>query len=339
MSFGANTLSPVKGPREARTFPRFTTPMQVRIGDEHYEVFNWSTQGLGVINIPSDIAVGNVIHLVLLIKTDEANIRIDLTAEIIWRNMGTKRCGMVFLNPEPKKVALMNELMDINLSLSDKMYAKQTFGIVKADLEQAKLSSGLEQVKRIIGLLLFAAIGVGSLLLLANMLYNRLFVFEAASASIFSETTDITSPAEGIIKNIIAPGVVKQGQTLSTITLPSGQSSVVVSPCACETVSIIKRNGSFVRAGETLINLVKSNAKPVVSVRIAFHHLERVVKGASVNLLFLDGTAIKGAKMREMEKNFDDHNSLVTIYVEPGRLLTPSQVGQPVYALVDTGPW
>jgi hypothetical protein len=339
MSVATSTVSLIKGPRETRKFPRLTIPMSVRVNDIIYAVFNWSTDGIGVTNFSSEILSGQVINIGLLLDTGDATIRIDLIAKVIWTNPATKQCGMQFVNPELKKVTLMNEVIGLNLTKYSKKSANQTFGIEGNDKELAEFSSGRERVKRIIGLCLFAAVGVSSVLFLGKLLYDRMFLFEAASASVFSETTSLMAPGEGIVKNIVAAGTVKDGQVLAKIELTTGGIAEVLSSCACETISILKKNGSFVRAGEPVINLVKADAKPVVSVRIAFHDLERVVKGASLSLLYLDGTAVNGATIKELPKIVDDRSSLITLYVDAGRELTPSQVGQPVYAVINTAPW
>lgn len=339
MSVATSTVSLVKGSRETRKFPRLTIPMSVRVNDTIYPVLNWSTDGIGVTNFDFEISAGDIIPISLLLKTGDATIRVDLMAKVVWSNPAARQCGMQFVNPEPKKVALMNEVIGLNLNNYGEKSTSQTFGIVKEGQEMTVLSSARERMKRVIGLCLFGIIGVSSVFFLGKLLYDRMFLFEAASASVFSETVSLMAPGEGIVKDIIPAGKVKDGQVLAKIELTTGGVAEVLSSCACETISIVKKNGSFVRAGEAVISMVRTDAKPVVSVRIAFHDLERVVKGASLSLLYLDGTEIKGAKIKELPKVVDDSSSLVTVYVDAGRELTSSQVGQPVYAVIDTGPF
>jgi hypothetical protein len=338
MNVAENKLSLIKSPRETRRFARLTIPANVRVQDKDYPVRNWSTDGVCLHKIDFVIAEGKSVSIRLLLATADANIGIDLMAKVVWCDPVTKQCGMRFVNPEPKKVALMEEVIGLNLSQYGKKPAQLRAGMIRGEREIVESGSTGGRMKRIAGLLLFAAVGLSSALFLGKTLYDRQFLFEAASASIFAETVSLAAQGEGTVKNIVGGGTVKDGQVLAQISLASGGSLDVRSSCACETVSILKQNGSFVRAGETVINLVKVDARPFVSVRVAFHDLERVVKGATVSLLYLDGTAVKGAKIRELSKVADDRSSFVTLYVEAGRDLSPSQVGQPVYAVIDTGP-
>jgi PilZ domain len=339
MNMAANTLSLIKSPRETRRFARLTIPANVRIHEKLYTVRNWSTDGVCLSNSDFLTSEGKAVSMRLLLASPDANIGIDLTARVIWCNAVTKQCGLQFVNPEPKKVALMEDVIGLNLRQYGKTSANPATGRNRTAKDIVEPGTAGGRVKRITGLLLFAAVGLSSALFLGKTLYDRQFLFEAASASIFAETVGLSSQVEGTVKNIIGSGIVKEGQVLAQVTQASGGSTDIRSSCACEIVSILKQNGSFVRAGETVINLVKVDAKPVVSVRVAFHDLERVVKGATVSLLYLDGTSVKGANITELTKVVDDRSAFVTLYVEAGRDLNPSQVGQPVYAVIDTGPW
>jgi PilZ domain/HlyD family secretion protein len=339
MNVAANTLSLIKSPRETRRFARLTIPATVRLHDKVYTVRNWSTDGVCLSNCNFLFAEGKAVSMRLLLAMADANIGIDLTARVVWSDPLTKQCGLQFVNPEPKKVALMEEVIGLNLRKYGKTSATRAPGMTRVASDIAEPGPAGGRMKRVAGLLLFAAIGLSSALFLGKTLYDRQFLFEAASASIFAETVNIAAQGEGTVSNIIGGGIVKEGQVLAQIALASGGNSDIRSSCACEIVSILKQNGSFVRAGESVINLVKVDAKPVVSVRVTFHDLERVVKGATVSLLYLDGTTVKGAKITELTKIVDDRSSFVTLYVEAGRDLSPAQVGQPVYAVIDTGPW
>ena len=339
MNAAVGTATLIKAPRETRKFPRLTVPMDVRINNIIYPVSNWSTDGIGVANFNPEFPAGHVVSVGVLLMTSGGTIRVDLRARLVWKSPATQQCGLQFVNPEPKKVTLMNEVISLNLSGQIGHSANQAFGLAKKEQGVASFKSRGEGVKRIIGLCLFALIGASSVLFLGKILYGRMFLFEASSASVFSDTISLTSPAEGIVREILSAGTVKNNQALAKIDLPAGSVFEILSPCDCEAISVFKKNGSFVRAGETVTNLVRTDAKPVVSVRIAFHDLERVVRGAKLSLLYLDGTEVKGARIIELPKIADDSSSLVTLYVDAGRALLPSQVGQPVYAVIDTGPW
>lgn len=189
------------------------------------------------------------------------------------------------------------------------------------------------------GLGLFAILGVFAAIFLFKLVYAKLFLVEASSASIFSDVTNVASPFEGTLIDVQSIGPVKLNQVIAKISQPSGTASEILSPCDCEVVSVTDRNGSYVGLGQVVAVLVRSDAKPTVSVRIPFQELERVVKGATVSLTYLDGRAVSAAKVIGFPKVSNEASAIVTVFVEAGLELKPSQVGEPVYAQINVAPW
>ena len=74
-------------------------------------------------------------------------------------------------------------------------------------------------------------------------------------------------------------------------------------------------------------------------VAVAFPDIGRVYEGASVDLRFLSGPSVHGARITSIQSLSGRQSGLVTVEVDPGLPLNPAQYGEPVYARFDTAPW
>ncbi len=349
MNMHAATALKPKAVRESRNFPRVQLPLETKIGDTFFRVLDCSSNGMGIIGIPAKLSLGENVSAQIYATTTEGKIRLDLEAQLVWSDEKLQRSGWRFMDVRPNQTKLIEELILLYASgklqpvtshgSAQNLVMTSTANISEIDKEATVATSSSIGLRRIIGLCFFALLGILAALYLGKMVYSKLFLIEASSASIFSPASSMTSPVDGTIEELQAEGSVKTKQVIAKIRQPSGIISEILSPCDCEVVSVNSRNGSFVAAGRVVSVLVASDAKPTISVRLPFQDLERVLRGAKVDLLYLDGQAVKGAKIINLPKVSEEASTIVTLIVEAGRDLKPSQVGEPVYAQINTAPW
>jgi hypothetical protein len=349
MNAQAATMVQVKTPRESRKSARVKLQLEAKIKDKLYPLIDCSTDGIGVAGVIPNVSIGETANVQIYAATSEGKIRIDLTANQIWLDHKKKRSGWQFIGITAQQTNMIDELTllfaggklkstpSLELALVTNSKTQKIEKNVEADV--SKSGSIGNTVRRIIGLCIFAVLGILAALFLGKLIYSKLFLIEATSASIFSPVINITSPVEGTMGALLAEGKVTENQVIAKITQSSGTVTELSSTCNCEVISTSLSNGSFVGAGQVVSVLVPSDAKPTVSVRLPFQDLERVVHGAKVDLLYLDGQSVKGAKIIGLPKITEETSTIVTLYVEAGRDLKPSQVGEPVYAQVNTSPW
>lgn len=196
-----------------------------------------------------------------------------------------------------------------------------------------------EGLRRLVGLGLFTLLGGTAALFLGTSIYDRLFVFEAASAQVAFDTVEVDSPVAGTLTSIAAPGPISNGTTLFSIVDAEGVVTEVASPCTCEVAEGGRGFGAFVSAGAVVTQLVRTDSTPRVLVSVNFPDVRRVYEGAAVDIRYLDGETIRSAKIASIRSLGGQQSGLVTIEVDPGRALRPSQFGEPVYARFDTAPW
>jgi uncharacterized protein (UPF0333 family) len=347
MKVHAGLTPNTKVQRESRKFPRVQLPLEVKFEDSSYRLLDCSVNGIGVAGLPGKVVVGETTDLKIYFPAHEGKVRLDIKARLVWIDKVAKRSGWLFIGIRPDQKKLISELTLLYASgqleesegqvLTMKPEIKSAVaGKLQASPAQVSSSFG---IRRVVGLCLFALLGVLAAAFLFKLIYSKLFVIEAASASIFSVVTSVASPFEGTLTEVQSKGHVKANDVVAKITQPSGTVSDIKSPCDCEVISAVDRSGSYVGLGQVVAVLVRSDTTPTVSVRIPFSDLDRVVKGANVRLTYLDGRTVKSAKVVGFPKVSDEASAIVTLFVEAGLDLKPSQVGEPVYAQIDLAPW
>lgn len=341
------TLTPTIVVRETRKFPRVQMPLQVNFNDIFYQSLDCSVNGIQTSGTPHKLAVGDTANLKIYAPTAEGKIRIDVKGQLIWTNKIGNRSGWLFINIRPEQQKLIAELTLLyasgQLQQTEGQLLKMTSETSKNELRknsaEVALTPSLPKVRLIMGLIMFAVLGIVAALFLFKLIYAKMFLVEASSANIFSAVTSVASPVEGTLIEIQKSGAAKPNQVIAKISQPSGTSSDIISPCDCEIISASDRVGTYIGLGEVVAVLVRQDSKPSVAVRIPFNELERVVKGATVTLTYLDGRTVKAAKIVGYPKVGDEPSTIVSLFVEAGLELKPSQVGEPVYAEINVAPW
>jgi hypothetical protein len=339
--------------RREREFPRFKIELAAIIDGEKVTVCDWSVAGLGLSNTKRALIADEEILVELLIETEGSTLRLPLNTRVVWVKSAEARAGLQIVEPE-EKTAPLSDFADLYLAgriaqdgsqilvLGSQMAEKEKTKAAVANTQVA--STGENLTRRILGLVVFLVIGLAAFAFLSNIVYKRLFTFEAVSANIAADTTVVYQPRDGIVEFAKLGDDVKQGERIATITLTppasSDQATVdVLSPCDCYVVSLDHPGSTYGRAGGRMLTLVGKDAAMFVSIRLPFRRLPALSEKPHISLTYLDGAVTKGVEVISVPKVTEYTVTQLELRVRPGRELAAAMVGQPVLATFDTAPW
>jgi hypothetical protein len=336
--------APQKKPREYRTNPRFKLPATLVVEGTEVAVADWSRSGIGFHAPGADLTPGEIMPAELRFDFPRASVSTTIDAEVRYFDGRTGRGGLSYTLRRPEDGTILDFI--INEHLAGRIMS--TDGVLATSestrAHPAPVAARRESLvggitRRVVGLGLFTLGGALALYFLGSSIYNRLFVFEAVSAQVSAETVDLDAPVAGTIVALAAPGPIAPGAPAFSVVDAFGGRTDVPSPCDCEVAEGGRAVGSYASPGSVVQRLIPVDAQPVVAVSVAFPDVSRIYDGAAVDLKFIDGTTVSGARIVSVENLREQGTGLVTVTVDPGQAIPPARFGEPVYARFDTAPW
>jgi hypothetical protein len=339
--------------RREREFPRFKLPLSALIDGRRVQVCDWSVAGLGLASADLVQKPGDLLNLTLLMETEGSCLDLALKTRVVWVRAAERRAGLQILDPQDQ-TAPLGDFADLYLAgrvvqSGSKIHVLGTQMVEKEDakatvVDTVKSSTGSGLGGRIFGLLIFSVVGLAAFFFLFNIVYKRLFTFEAVSASIAAETVTVFQPRDGLVEFADLPQKVKRGDRLATITVDAPVDGAnpkvdVLSPCDCYVLSVDSPGATYGRAGSRMLSLSREDAALYVSVRIPFRRLASISDEPQISLTYLDGSTVNDLGIISVPKVTEYTATQLEIQVQPGRDLDPSMVGQPVLATFDVAPW
>lgn len=345
-----NVVAQTKRPE--RRFPRYKLPLEANILGKTVTVCDWSQAGLGLSGIKDMVSAGEIHPITVFLKTDGSTLSLDLKARIVWTNREEKRAGLEILDPEEKTRPLA-DFADLYLAGRLVEDEDKKIHILGNDMSQEEKTSppvttpyepeSANVFGRVFGLLVFAFVGFIAFWFLFDVVYKRLFTFDAISASVTAQVVTVYHPRDGIIEYTPTDGTVARGDRLAVVRLDTpdlngNRTLDILSPCDCTVISQNRPSLTFARAGTEVLTLVSDATKPHISLRVPFRRLSVISKEPRISLTYLDGQSVEDVKILSVPKVTEFTATQLEILVEPGRELDPSMIGQPVYAVFDTAP-
>ena len=330
--------------RELRANPRFKLPAVLVVEGAAVEVFDWSKSGVGFHAPGANLAPGETMPAELRFDFPAASLRMAIDATIRHYDPQSGRGGLSYTLRRPEDGTIRDFIIDEHLAgrimSTDGLLANsESTRANPAPVVRRRESFAGGITRRVVGLALFTLGGALALYFLGSSIYNRLFVFEAVSAQVSATTVDLDAPVAGTIVALAAPGHLAPGAPAFSIVDAFGSRTDVPSPCDCEVAEGGRSVGSYASPGSVVQRLIPIDAQPFVSVSVAFPDVSRIYDGAAVDLKFIDGTTISGARIVSVENLREQGSGLVTVTVDPGLAIPPARFGEPVYARFDTAPW
>jgi hypothetical protein len=330
--------------RELRVNPRFKLPAILVVDGIEVEVLDWSRSGVGFLAPAADLASGETMPAELRFDFPRASLAMAIEAEVRHFDPRTGRGGLSYTLRRPEDGGILDFIINEHLagrimSTDGVLGTSDTTRAHPAPVARRRESLLGGITRRVVGLALFTLGGALALYFLGSSIYNRLFVFEAVSAQVAATTVDLDAPVAGTIVAMALPGPIAPGAPAFGIVDAFGGRTDVASPCDCEVAEGGRAVGSYASPGSVVQQLIPIDAQPFVSVSVAFPDVSRIYDGATVDLKFIDGTAVSGARIVSVENLREQGSGLVTVTVDPGFAIPPARFGEPVYARFDTAPW
>lgn len=333
-----------KKAREYRNHPRFKVPATLVIDGAAFDVLDWSQSGVGFIAPHADLTAGEIVPAELRFDFPGASMAMAIEATLRHFDRKSGRGGLSYTLRRPEDGTIRDFIINEHLagrimSTDGLLSTSEATRATPKPVAAPRQSSASGFIRRTVGLGLFTLGGALALYFLGSSIYNRLFVFEAVSAQVSATTVDLDAPVAGTIVALAAPGHIAPGAPAFSIVDAFGGQTDVQSPCDCEVAEGGRAVGSYASPGAVVQRLIPVDAQPFVSVSVAFPDVSRIYGGAAVDLRFIDGSAVDGARIVSVENLREQGSGLVTVVVDPGQPILPARFGEPVYARFDTAPW
>ena len=333
-----------KKPRELRNNPRFKLPATLVMEGAEIAVTDWSRSGVGFLAPRADLTPGETLPAELRFDLAGASMGLAIEAQVRHFDRRSGQGGLSYTLSRPEDGTILDFI--INEHLAGRIMSTQgllgTADATRANPKPAtphRENAAAGFTRRVVGLGLFTLGGALALYVLGTSIYNRLFVFEAVSAQVTAETVDLDAPVPGTIVALAAPGPIAPGAPAFGIVDAFGDRTDVASPCDCEVTEGGRAVGSYASPGSVVQRLIPVDARLFVAVSVAFPDVSRIYDGAAVDLKFIDGTTVSGARIVAVENLREQGSGLVTVTVDPGLPISAARFGEPVYARFDTAPW
>jgi alginate biosynthesis protein Alg44 len=332
-----------------RQHTRYRLPLLVTFAGTTYRAADWSVGGLGLEGVDLDIGVGTMHPLELLFAFQGFTLTVRVDAEIRHVNRQQRRVGFRFIDLTMQQLSLIQFVIDAHLSgevvdggdLLEVTVRDNTAAPRKE--AQAVVETRGHKVRRIAHRVFsygtIAAVFAGVIGFVGTNLYDRLFVVRPAMASITGDLVVVAADVPGRVSGLAAPGPIAAGAAAFTLTAPDGTTTTVASPCDCRVLAQDVTDGAVVRAGETVLSLVAPDAKPGVTVAVAYDDLDRLVPGTVARIQYLDGAEAVVGDIRfkpALLGSGEGAAARALVDLDPGRVLDPSMIGQPVNVWFDT---
>jgi len=330
-----------------RQHPRYRLPMRATIEGTTYQVHDWSMNGFAIET--GGFTVGKNFMASLTIPFDGYEFAVTVPSEVLYSSTPMKRTSLVFLDLEDGQAGLLQYITDAVLSgevvragdILD-VARRSDAGRVKQIPAPPKMNTGARLAfigRRLAASAGVLAIGAALVAFLSANVYDELYVVRSQSGSVAAKTVNVASPAVGRLGFLNQKREVTLGEPLMTLNPAVGNPITVQSPCDCVQVEQRFANGDFVKVGEPIIRLMRTDAPVVVSAAVPSDKLMSLYGARTATLVYADGTRVNDAKILWLpgkgENQVDLPREPLTVVVDPEKKLSTDMIGQPVEVTFD----
>ncbi len=331
-----------------RQHTRYKLPLDVTFAGRAHRAVDWSVAGVGIEGVEIDIGVGSVHPLLLEFPFRGFTLAVGLTGEIRHVSRQTRRAGFRFVDVTDEQVALLQFVVDAHLA-GDVIDGGDVLEVVARDnraparrkAEVAPETPGRRARRiaaRAVSYGIIAAVFAGIVGFVGANVYDRLFVVRPAMASVTGDTLVLAPGIDGRISGLAAGGGIAAGDVAFTVTGADGVETPVESPCDCRILAAEVSEGAVVRAGQTVMTLVAPDSRPAVTAALAFDDIDRLGPGTVARIRYLDGveTTVDRIRFQPALLGAGNPGAHALVELDPGRVLGPEAIGQPVSVSFDT---
>jgi len=346
---GAEVTKLVHESETQRQFVRVHLPARITIDHKNYDVTDLSSGGLSFKDPENTYRKGQVFELLLVLPFPSFSMDVSLNVEVVHTSPTKETVGCRFTDLSSDQLAVLHHVLrsfiagEIVVS-NDLLNTVSRENFVKMrGQSQEELKSGFWR-KQIIPLLFIVALGSGAFWLIAQNVYQGMFIIESAQAHIAAPTISLRAPQNGYFQTDLDVTVSKvsvkqdfgkvrsEGRFLGS----TGELSVVVeSPCDCYIEKLNVQNGEYVPEGFVLANLVKADSPVSVDAIVPTKDALRMKIGKPADIRVGGGDIVFTGVIDSMDINnlpVPMEGSLDTgtrVIVKPDQKLPVELVGRP----------
>jgi alginate biosynthesis protein Alg44 len=316
--------------------------MRATINGHTYAVYDWSMNGFSV--EAGGFSIGKKVVAHLSIPFEGYDFSLVVPSEVLYSSGSIKRTSFLFSDLDESQAGLLQYVTDAVLAgevvkagdildiarRSEATRGKQIPAAARMST-RAKLAHIGRRLAASAGVL---AIGAALVAFLTANVYDELYVVRSESASVSAKTVNVASPAVGRIGFLNNKREIALGEPLMTINPAIGNPITVQAPCDCVQVERRFADGDFVRMGEPIVRLMRSDAPIVISAVVPADKLISLYGVKKASIIYADGVRVNDADilwLPGMNSNMVDlPREAQTVVINPKKELSSDMIGQPV---------
>ncbi|TYC64034.1 PilZ domain-containing protein [Stappia sp. BW2] len=336
-----------------RQHPRFKLPLMVTIKDRKFMAADWSVGGIALQNADQALKVGEPVELTMSFNLQGYSLSLKMNGIVRYNRRDIGRCGIEFTDVTQRQLTLIRFMIDSYISgqlvdagdVLEFMSRDNSAKARKKELEKAANDDGspslLAIVRRVLGFTLTFGLALLALAYLGVSAFNRIFVFDAKSATVESELVSLPAPSSGFVTSFADKTSFKAGEPVYVfVDIQTNEPTTIFSPCSCDVVGEIPAEGDYVARGQSPVKFFDSFAPSFVKAKVSFDDVSRLGSGTSTLISFMDGSEVKLSSLPEqvlqniVNPEVLDDNVYLRIPVE--RDISASDIGLPVRVRFNT---
>lgn len=336
-----------------RQHPRYKLPLMVSIKDKKFMAADWSVGGLALQNADQSFKSGEALDLTMIFNLQGYSISQKMTGIIRYNRRDIGRCGIEFTDVTPQQMTLIRYMIDCYIagqlvdsgdvlefmSRDNSAKARKKAQDKAANDDSSRSPFGI--FKQVVGFSLTFGLALLALAYLGVSAFNRVFVFDANSATVESELVGLPAPSSGFVTSFVDKTSFEAGEPVYVFKdINTGDLTTIVSPCNCDITGPIPVENDYVARGNSPVKFFDTSASSHIKAKISFDQLLRLKETTGARISFLDGTEIKlDGLPEETLKNtvkpeaLDDH---VFVYIPVDKDFSATDLGLPVRVRFNT---
>lgn len=336
-----------------RQHPRFKLPLMVSIKDKKFMAADWSVGGLALQNADPTLKVGEPVELTMIFNLQGYSVSLKMEGIIRYNRRDIGRCGIEFTDVTNRQLTLIRYMIDCYISgqlvdagdILEFMSRDNSAKARKKALDQAanddRSRSPIRIMQQVFGFTLTFGLALLALAYLGVSAFNRVFVFEANSATVESELVALPAPSSGFVTSFTDKTSFSAGELVYVfVDIQTNEQTSIYSPCNCDVVGEVPAEGDYVARGQSPVKFFDKLAPSFVKAKVSFEDISRLNTQTNTTISFMDGSDITLDSLPEaIMKNIINPEALddnVYLHIPVDRAFTANDIGLPVRVRFNT---
>lgn len=258
-----------------RQHVRLALPARAVLEGKEYDVKDISCGGIALRDVKGNFPKGKALPLEVRLAFDGFSFALRLNAEVRHHTADKNILGCRFINLTAQQTSLLSQIIKsyiageiITAGSILNVAARNNLAKPRASANRNAPPPGLW--KQLPGLTAVAALGLLIITLVAQNLYNSIFIVRSDTAAVSGPAVAVRAQTSGVFRSQIDPDLsfVRLNQPLGTVTPASGSAAAISSPCNCYVAKAEAASGELVSQGQRIMSLMPVDARPWIIAEI-----------------------------------------------------------------------